>query len=208
VLDVLRQHAPRRTKEQSLSQAVDLIIEISHGHPLLSERLAEYVAPQWPVVASVDDFRRQVCREVVRPFVDEVLFQDVMPPWKEILWWVSALDWFDVTILRRYLEQVDPALVKGQPDYFFIQGIDRLRIRNTVVWREARGDRLHGIIANIMRRCLEISSPERYHKACQAAATTFDALADEFPEGFQEAQQYRQEATRYRHRARGRQNHE
>ncbi|MCD6327174.1 hypothetical protein J7M28_06435, partial [bacterium] len=108
---------------------------------------------------------------------------------------------FDVTILQRYLKQVEPNLVKGQPDYFFIQGITRLRIRHTVVWREASGNRLHGVIKDIVRHCQKILYPDRYRRACLAAAETFKAMADEFPEGSPEAEPYRQEVETYSQRA-------
>jgi hypothetical protein len=199
VKEVLRQQNPD-LEEETLEQAIGLVMEFSFGHPLLSEKLAQYVAPRWPASAP-DRFRQELGEQVVKPFIGQCLFDDIDHPWGEILWWASVLDWFDATILQRYLGRVDQELVEGHPDYFFIQGITRLRIRYTVVWREASGDRLHGVIADIVRHCLMVLSPDRYHSACQSAAETFEALASEFPEESPEAEQYRQGARVYRQRA-------
>jgi len=198
VREVLLQHNPALEDAETLEQAADLVLEFSFGHPKLSEELAAYVAPRWPA-PSLTEFRGEICRQVVKPFIEE-LFEDIAYPWKEILWWASVLDWFDATILQQYLMRVEPGLVEDQRDFFFIQGITRLRIRNTVVWREERGDRLHGVIGDIVRHCLEVMEPERYRRACQGAAATMEELANEFPEGDEVAQQYRREAEKYHQR--------
>jgi hypothetical protein len=200
VEEELVQHNPQLSHDETLEQAVSLILEFSFGHPLLSEKLAAYVAPNWPT-PTPKEFRREICAEVVKPFVDEFLFEGIDTPWDDILWWASALDWFDATVLQRYLKHVVPQLVEGKPDYFFIQGITHLRIRHTVVWREERGDRLHGVVANIVRQCLEVLDPARYRQACQAAADTLEDLAKEFPAEYPEVEQYRLEAKEYRQRA-------
>jgi hypothetical protein len=199
--EILRQQNPN-LGEESIKQAIGIVLEFSLGHPLLSEKLAAYVASRWPV-STLGEFRTELCKKVVKAFVEQHLFKGIEHPWKEILWWASVLDWFDPTVLQRYLSRVDPALVEGQLDYFFVRGISRLRIHNTVVWREERGDRLHGIIGDIMRHCLQVMDLERFRNACRAAADTFEALASEFPEGDQDAQQYYQEAEVYRRRAEG-----
>jgi hypothetical protein len=200
VKEVLQQQNPDLEGEETLEQVVDLVMEFSFGHPLLSEKLAQYVAPRWPA-SDPNRFKRELGEQVVRPFIEQFLFDDIDHPWDEILWWASVLDWFDATILQRYLGRVDQELIEGRPDYFFIQRITRLRIRHTVVWREASGDRLHGVIADIVRHCLMVLAPDRYHSACQSAAETFETLASEFPEESPEAEQYRQEARVYRQRA-------
>lgn len=201
VREVLQEDNPnlQHTEEnqKGLEDAVDWVLEFSFGHPLLSEKLAAYVATHWPVSSS-DEFKRELCTTVVKPFIEEEFFKEIDPPWNEILWWASVLDWFDVTLLQQYLERVDQDLIRDKSDYFFIQGITRLRIHNTVVWREERGDRLHGIIDDIVRHCFEIMEPERYRQACLAAAETMETLASEFPEDDPEAQQYHQEAEMYR----------
>jgi hypothetical protein len=201
VREVLHQENPDLEDDESVERAIDLVLELSFGHPLLSERLAAYVASHWSVSTSASTFRPRLCQQVVKPFVDEQFLKDVRSPWGELLWWISVLDWFDATILQRYLGRVDPELVEGRMDYFFIQGITRLRIQNTVVWREERGDRLHGVIGDIMRRCFEVTDWEKCRRACQAAAETFEAMADEFPAESPEAQRYRQDAETYRLRA-------
>ncbi len=198
IREVLQQYI--NLDDQELDQAIDLVLSFSFGHPLLSEKLSAYIAPRWPA-APVTEFKQELGEKVVKPFIEQHFFAEIEPPWDEILWLTSALDWFDATVLQRFLAHAAPDLAQGQPDYFFIQGITRLRIRNTVVWRGKQGDRLHGVIANIVRHCFQVIAPEKYHKACQAAADTFEALAGEFPEGVDEAQQYLQEAETYRQRA-------
>ena len=200
VREVLHQENPDLESDESVEQAIDLVLELSFGHPLLSERLAAYVAPRWSASSPVTTFRLKLCQQVVKPFVEEQFFKDIESPWGELLWWISALDWFDATILQRYLGRVDPKLIEGRLDYYFIQSLTRLRIQNTVVWREERGDRLHGVIGDIVRRCFEVMDWDRYRRACQAAAETFEALASEFPDESPETEQYRQEAESYRRR--------
>ncbi|HET91013.1 MAG TPA: ATP-binding protein [Chloroflexi bacterium] len=183
----------------ALEQAVDLVVEFSFGHPLLSEAVAEFVTEHWPG-SPTEAFSKALCQEQVQPFIKQDFFETVEPPWGEILRWASVLDWFDATILQRYLMRVAPQLVKGRPDYFFIQGLNRLRIQNTVVWREERGDRLHGVIGDIVRHCFKVTDGEGYRRACLGAAEMFEGLADEFGD-VPEAEQYRREAELYRRRA-------
>jgi len=198
IQEVLEQHNPR-LEGHEIDRAIDLVLDFSFGHPLLSEELATYVAPRWP--ASSAEFEQELGHKLVKPFIEQRFFADIKHPWDEILWLISALNWFDATVLQKFLARAAPDLAPDQPDYFFIQGITHLRIRNTVVWRERQGDRLHGVIARIVRHCFEVIDSERYQKTCRAAAETFEALAGEFPEGIDEAQQYHQEAEEYRQRA-------
>ena len=185
--------------EEVRQEAIDLILEFSFGHPLLSEKLAAYVAQHRPEKESLSSFQQELCRQVIRPFIEQSLFEDIEPLWKKILWWASVLDWFDPTILQQYLTRVMPEL-EEKPDYFFIREVARLRTHNTVVWRERRGDRLHGLIRDIVRQCLKTAEPERYRRACLAAAETFQKIAAEFPEGEEYAQQFKDEAENYRQR--------
>ncbi|NLF15173.1 MAG: ATP-binding protein [Anaerolineaceae bacterium] len=198
VKEVLVEENPRLREDATLGDAVALILEFSFGHPALSQELAAYVARRWPL-PDIQSFRQELCHEVVKLFIDDSLFKGIAPPWTRILEWTSILDWFDVTILQRYLQHLEPSIAQ-EPDHFFISGLDRLRFLNTVVWREMRGDRLHGIIRDIVRHCLEVMEPERYKEGCLAAATTMDAVADEFPADNLEANKYRAEAERYRQR--------
>jgi energy-coupling factor transporter ATP-binding protein EcfA2 len=200
VAEVLQVHNPQLRSKEQLESAVDLVLEFSFGHPQLSEQVAAYVALHWPVAAK-EPFKRQLCQELIKPFIENVFFKDIEPLWREILWWLSVLDWFDVTILQRYLNLLKPELIKNQPDYFFIQGVSRLRIHYTVIWREERGDRLHGVVGQIVRQCLQVLEPTPYHQACLAAAQTMTTLAGEFPPEYPEFQQYHREAEIYRQRA-------
>jgi hypothetical protein len=200
IREVLQTRNPNLEDAGTIEEAIDLVLEFSFGHPLLSERLAADVAARWPA-SPLGRFRRELCEQVVKPFAEQYLFEGIEHPWNEILWWASVLDWFDVTVLQCYLRRVAPVLIEDKADVFFIQGITRLRIHNTVVWREEHGDRLYGVIGDIVRHCLEVVDPERYRRACRAAAETFEALASEFPENDQDAQQYYLEAEMYRQRA-------
>jgi hypothetical protein len=196
----LKQANPTLHNEEILGQAIDLVLEFSFGHPGLSEKIALYIAPRLSTT-SQSISRTELCKQVIEPFINEFLFGDVEPPWIDILWWASVLDWFDPTILQRYLTHIAPDLAQGQADYFFIQGITRLRTRNTVVWREERGDRLHGVIHDIVRQCLKTLDPKKYIKACEAAAQTFREIGDEFPEGEEAQQDFYNEAQSYEKRA-------
>jgi hypothetical protein len=180
--------------------ATQVVLEFSLGHPYLSEKLAAYVAQHWPP-PDLNEFKRELCKEIVEPLIDQEFFKNIVPPWDKILWWASILDWFDETVLQQYLKRIDEDLIKGKPDFFFIKGISRLRIQNTVVWRGEQGDRLHGVIGDIVRHCLEVMRPDDYRTACLKAAETMEALAGEFPDNDPDAEQYFGEANTYRQRA-------
>ena len=200
VKQALVQSNPTLQDAETLLQAIDMVLEFSFGHPLLSERLAAYVAGHWPTTQPLSQFKEKLCTREVAPFIKQSLFQDIESPWDEVLWWASVLDWFDPTILQQYLKRVMPELGE-KPDYFFIREVARLRTHNTVVWREQRGDRLHGLIQDIVRQCLKTMDAERYQSACRAAAETFQAIAAEFSEEESYAQQFKDEAELYRQRA-------
>lgn len=199
VEQALLQSNPELKETEDLQQAIDVVLEFSFGHPLLSERLATYVAQHWPPAQPLTQFKEALCAEEVAPFIDQALFADIEPPWNKILWWASVLDWFDPTILQQYIEKVMPEMER-KPDYFFIREVARLRTHNTVVWREQRGDRLHGLIQNIVRQCLKTIDVARYKRACLAAAETFESIATEFTEEESYAQQFKNEAAIYRQR--------
>ena len=187
---------------ETLPQAIDTVLEFSFGHPRLSEKLATYVANHWPPTQPIAQFKKMLCKQEVKTFINKTLFEDMEAQWIDILWWVSVLDWFDPTILQQYIERVMPEM-QGKPDYYFIREVARLRTHNTVVWREQRGDRLHGLIQNIVRQCLKTMDPKRYKKACLAAAETFESIATEFTEEESYAQQFKSEAVIYRQRLQG-----
>jgi hypothetical protein len=183
--------------KKNLEEATDLVLEFSFGHPQLSEKLGAFVATQKQITVE-DKFRELICQQVVKPFIEEELFLDISDTWQRILWWISLLNWFDITIIQRYLARVEPDL--QEPDYFFIQGITQLRLQHTIIWREEVGDRLHGTVADIIRQCLKTLEPENYQKGNLAAEETFQELVDEFEPEEAEADWYRNEARIYGNR--------
>lgn len=179
--------------------AVDTVLEFSFGHPLLSETLAAYIAAQQPSTLSLPQFKKELCAQVVAPFIRQRLFQDIPAPWDKGLWWASVLDWFDPTILQQYLKKVMPEL-EDEPDYFFIREVARLRMQNTVIWQERRGDRLHGLIQDIVRQCFKTMDVKEYRQACLAAAEAFEAIAREFTAEDSYRKQFEDQAAIYRQR--------
>jgi len=201
VKQALLQSNPALKETEDFQPAIDIVLEFSFGHPLLSERLAAYVAQHWPPAQPLAQFKEALCAEEVVPFIDQALFEDIEPPWNKILWWASVLDWFDPTILQQYIEEVMPEM-QGKPDYFFIREVAQLRTHNTVVWQEKRGDRLHGLIQDIVRQCLKTVDVTRYRRACEAAAKTFESIANEFSAEDSYAEQFKNEAEIYHQRLR------
>jgi hypothetical protein len=178
-----------------MEQITKLILEFSFGHPMLTEKIATYVAERWPFRVR-EDAGKEICKHVVKPFIDNVLFEGVKSPWKEILWWASILDSFSADILNRYIERVAPDLIVDEDDYFFFEGIGKLKTQKTVLWRAEEGERLQGLIQDITERCFKTLDPKKYQKACQAAGETFDAIADEFiPAEPEYAERYQDMAT-------------
>ena len=135
---------------------------------MLSEQMAIIVAGQ--IADGLHQDKRKLAWEVVKPFIASRLFDQIEEPWKRILEIASVLDWFDPIILMRFLHNADPQLVEGRQDDFFIQGVRQLRQQHTVVWRDERGDTLHGVIAAIVRYYLRVAEPATYRDACVAAA--------------------------------------
>lgn len=203
VEDVFRLRRPALLDEPALPRLVDLVLEFSHGHPRLSQKLAGWLAEHW-TVEDEKDLRLRMATEVVRPFIDEVLFDGIEQPWPAILWWASILDWFDTTTLRRYLGLLagaglmEPGLVRDDWDAFFIQGIHRLRLMHTVISWEEKGYRLYGVIRDIVRQCLAAVDPEGYASANLRAADMIASLADEFQPDEEEHARYLREAQSYR----------
>lgn len=201
IQEVLLQKNRALEDSDTLPKLIDLVSEFSFGHPRLSEKLAEYIAQHWPSAYSAEEYRKVLCKEVIKPFIDHSLFGDLDPLWCKILWLASVLDWFDPAILKQYLEQLMPE-VKDKPDYYFIREVAQLRTHHTVVWREQRGDRLHGLIQDIVRQCLKTMNPEQYQVACRAAANVFASIATEFSDEEDYARQFSDAADMYRQRAR------
>lgn len=204
VREIIMRHNSSMTIE-TLNEAIDLVLEFSFGHPLLSEQVAVAVSGQMlEEHGQLPRLRNILACEVVKPFIEDRLFKAIKEPWKRILELASVLNWFDPVILMRYLRRADPALVEGRQDDFFLRGVTQLRQQHTVVWRGAHGDTLHGVIAPIVRRCLEVAEPERYRQACAAAAETFREFAqEELPVASPEYELYLEQADLYRLCAQG-----
>jgi hypothetical protein len=176
---------------EQMGQVTKIVLEFSFGHPMLTERIADYIANRWPLQVT-EATEQEICKYVVKPFIDNVLFEKIVPTWKEILWWASVLDSFSADILNRYIERVAPELVADEDDYFFFEGIGELKTQKTVLWRAEEGERLQGLIRDVTEHCFKTLDPKKYQKACQAAGRTFDAIADEFlPEEPEYAKRYR-----------------
>ncbi|MBN2470995.1 MAG: ATP-binding protein [Anaerolineae bacterium] len=192
--------------EGEREQAADLILLISCQHPGLIHVLADEVRSRpWPP-DDLGQVKQRLSAEIVKPFIYDELFKSIPEEeqeWKDILWWLSILDWFDVTIVMHYIKAVAPALAQDQPEYYFIKGLSRLRVQYTIVFQvePGGGNRLHGTIRDIVRTCLIITSPEDCRMARLKAADTFEALA-QFLEGDKETQDiFRKEASEYRESA-------
>ena len=199
IVDVLMRHNPSLS-EDAQQQAVQLVNDLAFGHPHLSEEIAVYIAPRWPA-EDLTQFRVEICKNVVRPFIQTVFFAEIEAPWHEWLWSMSVLEWFDTTILPKYLERLTPQKVRGKPDYYFIQAIGRLRVQKRILWREERGDCMHGVIGEIVEQCLKVLEPERYRQANIAAAETFEDIAAQFDDDPGIQAQYEEQANMYRARA-------
>jgi hypothetical protein len=171
---------------------VQLVLDFSFGHPELTIILAEKIAQIQPTHIDVE-LRKRICAEFIAPFIEENFFSDIDEKWKRILWWASILNWFDSSILQLYLKHVEPALGE-ETEWFYINGIKELRIHKTVVWHETKGDRLHGVIRDIVRQCLRYIDEQKYNQARQAARATFKEIAGAFNEEGDEAQIYANES--------------
>jgi hypothetical protein len=198
IVEILKLKNPSLLPEV-IQQAAPLLTDLSFGHPLLSEELAAHAVSLLPqALQKPEAFQRELSEEVVVPFADSYLFEDIPAPWPEILKWASVLRQFDPLLLRRYLTKVDESLVADKQDYFFVQGLAMLRIRYATIWHAGEGTVIHGILRDILRRNLQILRPHDFRRACQAAAAVYDELADEFPSDSEEANRYRDEAEQYR----------
>jgi len=184
---------------EEIEQAIPLLIDLSLGHPLLSEELAADAASRLPqALEQKDEFRYELSERVVTQFISSFLFADVGPPWTEILRWACILRQFDPMLLGRYLAKLNKDLVTDKKEVFFIRGLAMLRTQEAIVWNAGEGTAVHGILRDILRRNLEILNPSGFKQACLAAADVYAELAAGFPEDSEGAEHYRQEAERYR----------
>ncbi len=198
----------RHLGQDRLDEVVGVVIELTQGHPELtiavtaSRTLNQTVTN---IESSLDRHALQVelCRDVVEPYVKQHFFNVDSPFWSGILWDMSVLKWFDPIILQRFAKVVMPKLAPAENDqYFYIDGIGKLAVQNTVVWYAEQGYQLSGLIAGITRTCYRLLHPQAYQRALEAAAQTFDELAEESKkiagDDQTEAMSFFDEAKRYR----------
>lgn len=199
IYDVLLLNSPQLSPQFAL-QAVPILLDLSFGHPLLSEELAADAASRLPAaLQNQDEFRRILSEQVVYRFIDDFLFKDVDSKWCQVLRWASVLDSFDAPMLHRYVGRLDDQLAE-KPVLFFIRGVAEMRIQHALVWHEEQGYVVHGILQDVLRRNHEILDPEHYRQACQAAAEVYEEIAHDLAE-LPEARLYREQAKKYRARA-------
>lgn len=179
VRDVLS-HSALFGPAPGLERTVAAILALSGGHPELSRRLADWAAvDEHRNLRPGISLRRRMARDVVKPFVDRVLFEDVEPEWQGILWQASVLAWFDSTTLRDYLKGIGLGVSSDKWDADFIRQIDHLRRQvAAVTWVEG-GYRLNGTLRDIVRRCFELTDRPGYHKAIAAAIALWEELVNE-----------------------------
>jgi hypothetical protein len=199
VMEVLTEDNAHRSDEQT-SEIADMVLSFSFGHPELSIGLAEYTKKHRGTPVD-QDFKKCACKELVIPFIESNFLENIEEPWDKLLWPISILEWFDPAILQDYLNKVEPSLSNDKDFYFFTQGISQLRNENAVLWRETRGDRLHGVIKDIMRRCLKVSNILAYKKYNEAAAETLQNLIHEFSNDDPECEKLKQEIEYYQQQA-------
>jgi hypothetical protein len=197
-----------------IERLTDVILGLSHGHPGLSQRITHWFKEdeRW----SAEDYaslRAQVLQDVVGPFIGEArqedgttsLFGPIPKTWQEILRWASVLDWFDSTMLRLYLERINPALVPASWEDYFISGIPLLKQHGVVEWVERdeapSGYQISGVISRIVRSYLAILNSQRYGEANRLAAEVWESLAGEFEPDDEWGKYYLAEAEEYRRRA-------
>ena len=169
----------RLPSQTNVDSMIEILVKLSQGHPLLIEKMAEYLAKYGETV-SIQSIETELSEKVTYPFIVEHLFEGIQDPWDKLIWWMSVLDHFDSTFLREYLITVAPAEVENKPDYYFIQGINSLRKQSTLIWKEREGERFHGVTGQIIRKCFEYTRRDDYIRANQQAASTYRKLANEF----------------------------
>lgn len=154
--------------ETSYQQAVmQVIASLAFGLPRLIERLAGWFV-NTPARPATEHLEANLARDVVRPFIFDDLFCGIPDPWPDILWWASALDFFDATLLPRYLRKLDRLHLSDDSDFFFIQGLQQMRIQYKVVFQAKEGDRLYGVLRDIVRKCFQTVAPDEFAYANQA----------------------------------------
>jgi hypothetical protein len=181
----------------------DIALAFSHGHPLLSQKIALYLAD--PVHREpADSLRRRVAEEVVGPFIEKEFFpfKPEMTRWQLLMKWASALDWFDATVFYRF----DVAMSGSQRSetewqYEFVKAMAQLRSPYAVVTWQDEGYTLVGTVKSIVASYMQAAQRDEYRKALRAAAKVFNQIADEyFTDSPQAGEPYRKAAWSYEQR--------
>lgn len=186
VVACLQEHEETRyLAPPRLDAVVKTIVELTQGHPELTIGVttsATLIQAVTDIESGLDRHALQIklCREVVEPYVKQHFFNVDSPFWSRILWDMSVLRWFDPIILQRFAKVVMRDLAPAADDqYFYIDGIGKLAVQNTVVWYAEQGYQLSSLVAGIARTCYHLLYPEAYESALVAAAQTFRDLAEE-----------------------------
>jgi len=191
---------PELSSSRNLDEMVAFVTASAFGQPLLLIKIAKVVAERWAEM-DLGELQISVYKDVIQPYINDEMFNDVEEPWKQILWWMSILDWFDSMILQRFLQQVAPELLQGRPEIYIIQNLSRLRTTKRVIWAAGQGDGLYGVIGEITRCCMMVLDPERYRFGCQVAQNIFNELASELSTNDDDIESYRRFASQYQERA-------
>jgi hypothetical protein len=161
--------------QEEKKKTENFILGFSFGHPGLSVELAEYLGRKTPLQIS-EELEKEVCEKVVSKYIKDILLSGIERDWVKILELASILDYFDPYILKNYTEKMLPDIAKDKNEAFYNQGIASMRRKKNVIWSEQQGDRLHGVIREIIRRDIQVESkylPDKknlYQKANEAAA--------------------------------------
>jgi hypothetical protein len=196
---------PRETKRGTklADEFADLVLSFSHGHPRLSEEIAQFLAVpgnQEPA----DSLRRRVAEEVVRPFIDRELFpfRPDMARWRPLMEWASVLDWFDATVFYHF----DLALSGSQQpeiewQYDFVKAMAQLRAPYAVVKWEGAGYTLVGTIKSIVASYMQAARHVEYIRSLRAAVEVFDQIVEDlFADNPQAGEPYGKAARSYEQR--------
>lgn len=202
VRDVLNAY-PSEREETVLDRATALVLQLSFGHPRLSEKLAAYLASRLP--EAIDDenaLLQELCQEVVTPFIRQDLFGNLEKPWPTILEWASVLDYFvDPQMLQSYLRKLELGVAK-EPELFFIRGVATMRLEHALVrWEEGKGFAIHGVLRDILRQHMRVLHPNDYDRACNAMGAVYRAMAEDVGKETDAGKLYLEYAREYEARA-------
>lgn len=177
--DHLGQNPPGRGAADALG---DLVLEFSHGHPLLTERIAaELTGPLCG--APLATVRRRIAEEVVLPFINAEIFpfKEDLAAWRPLMEWASVLDWFDATVLYRFAKALNgplPSEIEWQ--YEFLRVMAQLRAPYAVVKWERTGYTLVGTVKSIVAGYLREARRAEYLAALRTAVSVFNGIVGEF----------------------------